>query len=398
MIQPQKVFKNAIKKNITYWFSQFDTPFENQIELVDDHKNILNAVLEGIKYLDTQIQSIELALKVYSLVESWGFCSIWLPFYKHCASLNNIPVDIKVRVSFRLGRILYLNQSFQEAIKVHQMALKLSEGLDISFKNEALIYLCNDYIGARDYESAEKLGKEALDFYQSNPLYIEQQATLYNSLGIINIEKFKPEAAKFFLEKSVSLWERVDSQIQYARSLTNLGICYLSLKEWDNAELVYSKALQILDNFSNKGDWLYLVNSLGSLLYSQKKFNHAELYFRKGNAVGILVQGNYLIRASLAHNLGNCLLAQKQYLEAEHHLKRSLHLWMHLDEPIQLANSKITLAEVLIEKNDYSCAKIKLSEADALLNTKHQNLWAERLKQQVAEKYKIIKQVQSQKE
>jgi tetratricopeptide (TPR) repeat protein len=86
-------------------------------------------------------------------------------------------------------------------------------------------------------------------------------------------------ARKDYLEAVRAYRELLKDHPKNARMLNQLGIAYLELGDWDEAERSYKKA------FSADKTFVSAINNLGALEYSRKHYRKAIKYYRKAIAL-----------------------------------------------------------------------------------------------------------------
>jgi serine/threonine-protein kinase len=174
-------------------------------------------------------------------------------------------------------------------------------------------------------KEAERLEREAIDEYRKLPegTYAEMGAALSN-LGNILITQGKYKDAEPFVRESLELRRKVlgDSHQDTAKSLYRLSELLYSMGDYAGAEkaaresiAVFRRALaQPMEsvNFSSP------LRELGLILNKTGRSREGEIYLRQSLAIRthLLPSGSQLI-ANTEATLGDCLIAQKRYAEAE---------------------------------------------------------------------------------
>jgi tetratricopeptide (TPR) repeat protein len=104
---------------------------------------------------------------------------------------------------------------------------------------------------------------------------------------------------------------RLDPNLYFGYN--NLGIIYKNMKRYDEAEVVYLKAIKL-----NSSD-ATIYSNLGNLLQELKRYKEAETAFRKAIELDLADATSY-------YNLGNLMNKLKRYGEAEAAYRKAIEL------------------------------------------------------------------------
>lgn len=362
-------FLQAIATNLAYW-QQFVAAHQDQPSLHIEHASLLRAIEFGLSLPATQEAAATLTLAAFPLVLHRGYWQTWLPIYAHAiANQRARPGDLLCRLLNRYGQLLRLTGQRETAVAIHQQAAATAQELsDPLALADAQFNLSEDYRHLRQYEMAEAYGAQALQTFRAAPNTAERQAPLLNNLGLVAWETGQLPLAETHLTAAVALWRQVANPTECARSLNNLAVVFQEQRKFDLALATFQEAAAQLVTTSSELDKCRVHISRGALHFHLEQYELAEAAFRQADTQALRQSGDQRTRAILAQNMGNVLLKQKRYAEAEYHLRRGLELWQGLAYPVSLANTLGTLAEVLTAQQDTAAARLLYDQALTLLN------------------------------
>jgi eukaryotic-like serine/threonine-protein kinase len=215
----------------------------------------------------------------------------------------------------------------QEAL---QYALKLTG------KDRVYVAMMHNDLGDIAYrqgnwKDAERENRAAIDEYRKLPegTYVEMAATLSN-LGAVLIKEGKLDEAEPFVREGLELRRKLlgDAHPDTAMSFFRLSDLLYKKADYSAAESFARESVQVFTRaFAQPKDNPYFANpvlELGLILNKSGRSREAEGYLRQALEIRtrLLPKGNQLIAISEGA-LGECLIAQKRFAEAEPLLQRS---------------------------------------------------------------------------
>jgi CHAT domain-containing protein/Tfp pilus assembly protein PilF len=173
----------------------------------------------------------------------------------------------------RLGQSLVAERTARAALKTLEAAL----GPDHLAVAICLINLGTIRQDAGDFDEAEALARRALAITEKSGGSDRIRAPILNNLGILALDRQRPDDAHDFLRRSAELGESLYGPDSYwmANTLVNLGIVARQRKAYDQAEAYYVKALAIREKLVPP-DHPDIASNLNNL---------ATLYSSRGDAV-----------------------------------------------------------------------------------------------------------------
>lgn len=385
-------FIQAIGANLTYW-QQFVAAHQDQPSLSIEHDGLRRAVEFGMARPETAPSAAALALAAFPLVLHRGYWQAWLPIF-HCAIADqqNQAGQMLCQLLNRYGQLLRLTEQLETAVAIHQQAeATASQSGDSLALAEAHFNLSEDYRRLRRYDLVETYGDKAWQILLAHPDTQMRQAALLNNLGLAAQETGQLTLAGERVTQAITLWRLIDNPTELSRSLNNLGIILQAQEKFDAALPIFLEAIDVLACTASELDKSRVQLSLGVLYFQLENYEQASAAFKLADTPALRQSGDYHTRAILAQNMGNALLKQGRYAQAERYLRRSLNLWQSLSYPVSLANTMGTLAEVLGALDDVAEACLFYDQALALL-TGIESARAHRLQVEFAGKRQALAQ------
>ncbi len=161
---------------------------------------------------------------------------------------------------------------------------------------------------------------------------------------------------------ALELFEQENDSIQVIKTLNNIGETYKKQKDYTQSARFIKLALQKVSEVENLSPELILVN-LGQLFMLKGNFDSANYYLNQilnKDSVSIQSRGfTYLYKGIINHEI-------KQYDSAQYFLQGSLNFWDDLNYERGTVESKIEIAKIYLDQNDFEKANQHLKEAQNL--------------------------------
>lgn len=381
-IKPDPDFIHAITTNIDYWRHYLNGQKGLQT-LTKEHENLLRAVEFGLVLPDTQIQAAQLAYEAYPFVERRGYWQAWIPILERAIAVCvGDHVWLRCKLLNHWGQLLRMTQKYNVAIAAHKESEETAQRLgDAQAVIEAKFNLSEDYRLNQQPDESKKIGEQALEEARKTGSANRWQASILNTLGLAAQDVDDFDLAQMQLAEAVQLWRTENNATQLARSINNLANVYLARQEYKQALPLYCEAAKYLSTTDSELDKSRVQLSLGSLLYSMEAYEQSEIAFRQADSLTLQQSGNSYLLGAQAQNLGNTLVKQGRFAEAEFVLHKAVAHWKNFDDPVMLANSMGTLAEALAAQLDATAADELYRAALSLLEP-HETQFARQIKEE----------------
>ena len=230
----------------------------------------------------------------------------WL--IKHCEELNYQVGIAKARNL--LGVLLRDQSQYEEAIKLHEAALKIAGDDTIT-----QIFSYND-LGVA-YRRLDK-PRIALDYhlkaldlsekFKGDPLVAQRSACVaLNSIGNINLTLDQPEQAFVMFKESLEREKALHNELGIAINLQNIGYAYQAMGIIDSALTYFYQSLSYNEKINSMVGRSICLNSIGDVFLQKKQFIEALKYFNLAMIFAEKTNDDFYISQTHA-NLGKTFL------------------------------------------------------------------------------------------
>ena len=355
MDESRQSYVAIVHRNVDVWLKRTENLNDSQIgKLNKKFPNLLRIIEQALSHPETQTEKVALLVKQsYLLVARYGRWLIWVPIIRNCSSIYNDKYhEDYIELLIQLGKCFNRTGQLEKAIEIHEEAKAWSKKpLNIPLYLESLFNLCFNNRSIRHYEAAKQLGEEALntaiEYCQQNdlliPTILNEVGRIYLDLGnednlLIAEKKFKEALYYLNMETSESL---------FCKITINLGQTLRNQNNLEEALNTLQKANSLIDATSNEIDKSKLWNSYGITYYQMGRWHEAEVAFNLANSEIIRISGDFFAQASINQNLGNVMIKQNRFVEAESFLWSAIRFWEQVNNQVWLANSYGSMGELM---------------------------------------------------
>ena len=157
-----------------------------------------------------------------------------------------------------------------------------------------------------------------------------------NNSGVESRRLSDFDSARSNLQEAARGWGLLDDPITEARTLSNLGLLYLTTHEYRQALSFDERAAEIFEH-SDRAGFARVLNDLGSCYQALAEYPRAKTYFERALRIEHSLKGEerYAVRAEI--NLGRTLLSMGQPGAAVSRLTRAKIVAQHLADRSALA-------------------------------------------------------------
>ncbi len=194
--------------------------------------------------------------------------------------------------------------------------LKDTENLDIAKLDIALIY-----IDLQDLDAADKIFDDFLSKKkQKDTLLI---AGIYEKKGVIQFYKNNFSSARFFYNKALNLYNKLNDELSAAVETGNIAETYEAEKKYSKALKLYNEAIKTEKKHNYSSGLIFLYEATGKLYTETKQYRKAEqslnkaLYYIKKTKETRELPNIYNLFQSLYAKTGNYKKAYKYSLKKE---------------------------------------------------------------------------------
>ena len=176
-----------------------------------------------------------------------------------------------------LCRILSFSDDADTILKYSELAIKLSEKLNIS-PAQPTVYKGVGYLNSGKLASALECFMKAANYYKADHRNIGL-AIVYIYISETYNQQENHDNAKYYLKNAIEIFGNEKDSIRMASSLQNLGYLNYSMGQYDTALVIYAKTTEIytkLDIFNE--EYGRCLGNIGLVYSKQSEFEKAEDY------------------------------------------------------------------------------------------------------------------------
>ncbi|MBS1955081.1 MAG: CHAT domain-containing protein [Cyanobacteria bacterium SZAS-4] len=215
--------------------------------------------------------------------------------------------------------------------------------LSVSATNFSAIASVREFIQEKDLDINGHEAEYRRDYKTANELYLKEEAILkpqgdsddyaavLRRLGRTSSELGKYSQAISYLQRSLAMYERLygKNALQTARSVFELGTCYMNHGYYKEAEVYLKKSLDFRQQVLGKSspEVSEDIFNYARVLYKQDKFEQAEPLFKEAIAIELKSgANNSATLASYYESLGRLYYKLGRYSDAESLYKRAIQM------------------------------------------------------------------------
>ncbi|MDY0780279.1 sensor histidine kinase [Tenacibaculum sp. IB213877] len=225
----------------------------------------------------------------------------------------------KAETNFLISEILFKTKNYEECIKYSLRSLKnlnkntINEGdanLNMVLKSRVFLKLSASYIKEKKTDSALFFLDKITVLNSLNSEFVKIKGDAYGNIAAIYIrDNVNLDLAEDYLNKSIEIHSKYQNKMALAASYSNLATIYIREKDFSKAKTYYIKALNLLEEETDKEAIEYkelLYDNLAWSLYNLKDYTAYEY-----------VTKSYYIRDSLNEDK---LKAEIKKIELRHNI------------------------------------------------------------------------------
>ena len=295
---------------------------------------------------------------------------------------NNVPAKLKLSQA-----VCDASQHYSDEV------LSGTVGLEIG---EAFLKLGVACVQTQNYEAARENHQRSIELFQKNTVFSEKEkqlaiATNYHQLGILAQELREYEQAQSYYQKALDI--RIEHNDRYSQASTygQLGIVTQELREYEQAQEHYQQALNIFIKYNDRYSQANTYHQLGSVAQELRKYEQAQSHYQQTLDIYNYYNDRYS-QASTHHNLGRVAEELRKYEQARGHYQQALDIYIEYNDQYSQASAYHQLGRVAEELKEYEQArshyqraldiKVKYNDHYSQASTYHQlGIVAEELKE-----------------
>ncbi|WP_186280143.1 tetratricopeptide repeat-containing sensor histidine kinase [Fluviicola chungangensis] len=265
------------------------------------------------------------------------------------------------------SEVLYTTD-VKKSIELSTKALHLSKAIDYQH-GEA--FACMNLAIANDIKGNSKIAiryfQRAVHLFQlENDL--ENLSYCYSQLGICYFSQYQYENADYYHQKAIDLCKKLHLEEDLANALVNQGITFTYQNKTKEAKENFKQAIELYKK-NNQLDGLGgAYNSLGKIYYDQQDFETAIRYFERASANFRKYDNDYNLESSYL-GLANCYFDLKQYKLAKEYSLKGLRISQEIGAKEREVFAHEILSRIYFEEGEYKKAYQSLNEYTVLSDT-----------------------------
>ncbi len=223
------------------------------------------------------------------------------------------------------GKIYLVSGHFSQALKYYRDALELihsqTEKKSELTRNDIFAYVHNQvavfYKVIGDKPTAKNHFNIAKLFVESDLL----KSVIDYNLATVSSKDDKNESVQT-IKECIEKFKKLDLKTYHVMAMHKLGVLYASFNEFDNAERLYQKSLQLSQRYEFKYHIYTNLNSLGFLEYKRGNY---ELALGELEKIKFLPESFYT-KSLIIENMALCYERMEKYSKAMDHWMESLNI------------------------------------------------------------------------
>ncbi|WP_341902906.1 tetratricopeptide repeat protein [Fluviicola taffensis] len=258
------------------------------------------------------------------------------------------------------SEILYTTD-VKKSIELSSKALRLSKSIDYQ-SGEA--FACMNLAIANDIQGKAKV---AITYFQRAIYLFQKENDLenlsycYSQLGICYFSQYQYENADYYHQKAIDLCKELHLEEDLANALVNQGITFSYQNKTKEAEANFKQAIELYKKTDQLDGLGGAYNSLGKIYHDQKDYKKAIAYFERASANFKEYDNDYNLESAYL-GLANCYFDLKQFSIAKEYSLKALHLSRKIGAKEREVFAHEILSRIYFAEGDYKKAYQSLNK------------------------------------
>jgi tetratricopeptide (TPR) repeat protein len=243
-------------------------------------------------------------------------------------------------LSLNISCIFEALNRYQPAIQFCEKAINTFEKYDNLYDlSSAYNHLAKIHIGLNDYDKALEYENKAIEYMRrfmpndNHPSY----GRYYSDLALIENKLGNVQEAIGHNLQAIEVYNKFSHSSRsshHANILSNLSMCYLNTKDYDNALKYAKSALEMRRSIYGNvhSDVAQSYNNLGSIYYYIEQIDSALFYMKKAEEIWQQTN-NKKDLAIISNNIGNISNKIKNYEDGRIYFEKALNLFKEIYDP-----------------------------------------------------------------
>ena len=194
-------------------------------------------------------------------------------------------------------------------VNLEQAEELISDATQDSIKANVYLLKSQYYLKAHNYDEVINYVGKALEFRYA--ISADNLIKAYSDLGSANYYKTKYKEAIRAHQQAMRVCETNGYTERKARVLNNIGITYIKLKDWKNAEKYMYDSYELCKQFNNQRGATYTLGNLGIIYKNLGQFDDAISMYQKSLEISLALDDKVALIRNYT-NIGSLYDNQKK--------------------------------------------------------------------------------------
>ncbi len=261
------------------------------------------------------------------------------------------PSTANDRLELKFWKFCMLD-SFQLEKPAHNLAKILQSSVPkLKTSNRYLVYerIADDFYANADFKNAIAVSLKTI---RSSGIEIKGKASANRLIGLSYSKLKQYETAKKYLNKSITLYTKINNFRGIAKAKMTLGNVFKSQKKFDKALETYLESLVIAEEIDDSRLVAGNLNNMGSAYRQKGDIQRGIEYYLKALEIN-KKSGNRQWESFNYNNLANCYDDLNQDEKALEYFKKSSEIKLELGDSIALMETYFGMSNAYANLKDY---------------------------------------------
>lgn len=271
-------------------------------------------------------------------------------------------------VYLRMGICLEELGRYEQALEAYEKLKSYSQEIhDFRGEVEAMRRLARVHEKMGNWDAAMASLESCLRILDEHPMP-NFLSRIYNSMGVIYIERGEYELALQYLHKTTEVVDHEMGVYDCAHALTNIGIIHNIRGEHNEALHFYDKAMALYMEVNDERGQARIHHNMGMTYSDLFRWDDAIRAFQRCYELAEKLRDRSL-RALALLNTGKAYARQRKLDRAEETTKKALKIFRRMDDKLNMAEAYHILGIIASESGDCSRAARSFNESIKLNRT-----------------------------